>query len=76
MSKGIRTKERGSQRKNQKERLNQKERSKGKTKSKGKVNGPHGQVNLGHGIRIKVKAGKEKVKDIKDVLIVVAKVTQ
>ena len=49
-----------------KERLNQKE----------KVNGPHGQVNLGHGIRIKIKVGKEKAKDIKYVLSVVAKVTQ
>ena len=62
----IRTKERGSQRNNQKERLNQKE----------KVNVPHGQVNLGHGIRVKVKVGKERIKDIKYVLIVVAKVTQ
>ena len=59
-------KARGSQRDNQKERLNQKE----------KVNGPHGQVNRGHGIRIKVKVGKVKEKDIKYVLTVVVKVTQ
>ena len=43
--------------------------SKGKTKSKGKkINGPSGQVNLGHGIKIKVKVGKEKARDIKYVL--------
>ena len=59
-------KERGSQRDNQKERRDQKE----------KVNGPHGQVNLGHGIRIKVKVGKEKERDIKYVLMVVVKVIQ
>ena len=60
------TRARGSQRDNQKERQNQKE----------KVNGPHGQVNLGHGIRIKVKVGKVKEKGIKYVLIVVVKVIQ
>ena len=59
-------KARGSQRDNQRGRQNQKE----------KVNGPHGQVNLGHGIRIKVKVGKVKEKDIKHVLIVVVKVIQ
>ena len=57
---------RGNQRDNQKERQNQKE----------KVNGPHGQVNLGHGIRIKVKVEKEKERDLKYALIVVAKVIQ
>ena len=60
----IRTKERGSQRDNQKERLTQ----------KGKLNGPHGQAHLGHGIKIKV--GKEKAKVNKYVLIVVVKITQ
>ena len=41
-------KERGSQRDNQKEKQYQ----------KGKVNGPHGQVNLGHGVKVKVGKGK------------------
>ena len=51
---------------------------KGKQNQKEKVNGPHGQVNLGHGIRIrvKVKVEKAKEKDIKYVLIAVAKVIQ
>ena len=62
--KSKRPKGQGSQRDNQKERPSQ----------KGKVNGPHGQVNLGHGIKVKV--GKEKAKVNKYVLIVVAKVTQ
>ena len=54
---------------------NRRDNQKGKPNQKEKVNGPHGQVNLGHGIKVKVKVGKEKVKDIKYVLIVVAKVT-
>ena len=48
--------------------------SKGKQNQKQNVNGPHGQVNLGRGIKVKV--GKEKAKVNKYVLIVVAKVTQ
>ena len=60
------TKERGSQRDNQKERQNQKE----------KVSGPHGLVNLGHGIKALVKVGKERVKVNKYVLTAVVNITQ
>ena len=65
-----------SQNQPQKGKRKSKGQSKGKQSQKEKVNGPHGQVNLGHGIRIKVKVGKVKEKDIKYVLIVVVKVIQ